>query len=78
MSGGDDVLDDAFQVVQHFCCRETERLDALRQNPNVAGFVALGAVTIFVRFAIDFDRQFEAGAEEVEDIGSSGVLVTEA
>ena len=78
MGGFHDVLEDAFEVAHHLLCGDTERADALGSQPGIAGCVALGAVAIVVRFAVDFYGQFEAGAEEVEDIGSGGVLVAEA
>jgi hypothetical protein len=57
--------------------RDAEGLDALGQQPAVAGCVALGAVAIFMGFAVDLDCKFDARTEEVEHVRGGGVLVAE-
>jgi hypothetical protein len=73
----EDVLEDVVHPVHDFQITESQYLDALLLKMECSSSVMdlLGCCVVLA--AIQFDRQFQLGAVEVQDVGRAGELAAE-
>jgi hypothetical protein len=65
------------QIMQDFDGGNSHGPDSSLVQPCVAGVVAGGPITPFVRLAVHLDRKAGVAAEEIERVGSGWVLPAE-
>jgi hypothetical protein len=65
------------QILQYVASRDPQDRDTLRFQPGIAPFVLLGDIPAVMDQSVDLNRQLQFRAEEVQDIASGRVLVTE-
>ncbi len=70
----DDRRNDSFRASQNLGSGNPEDGYTARRQPPIPRLIALRTITAAVRFAVDFHREPQGSAIEVEHIGSGGML----
>jgi len=78
LQGEADRVHDGIDVVRHFVVGEAQDVPASSLEPGAADPVLFGNLVGVVRRAVDLDDEPTWPAGEVHDVGTDGLLATEA
>jgi hypothetical protein len=75
-NGVPDRFEDPVSLSQNIGVPESQDLDSFGCKPSISDSIPTEVKLMIVLPAVDFDRQFEGGAVEIEDIAASRVLTS--
>jgi len=71
-----DMRDDPLQIVQHARGGNAQSMDIVQHQPGIARCVERRPLSTIMRFAIDLDAKQRVRTEEIERVGTCGMLTT--
>ena len=73
-TGLNDVANHSGYVLEHMTGRNPHHLHSLASKPRVSRSIAFGTIASVMRKSIEFDRNANLGAKEIQHVATCGML----